>query len=178
MISSMTIESPLGPILFVCEDSCLTGLYFVGQKYQKMPAPGWREDTGSPVLREAAAQLAEYFAGGRRSFDMPLRPKGTAFQEAVWRAIAAIPYGWTASYADLAKKIGRPAATRAVGAAVGRNPISIVIPCHRVIGKDGSLTGYAGGVDRKKALLDMERASFCLPGPERTGASPVGSPPS
>jgi methylated-DNA-[protein]-cysteine S-methyltransferase len=157
MISNMTIESPLGPILLVCEDSSLTGLYFVGQKYQKMPGPGWEEEPRCPVLLEAAAQLAGYFAGSRRSFDMPLRPKGTAFQEAVWRAIAAIPYGRTASYASLAERIGRPPSVRAVGAAVGRNPISIAIPCHRVIGKDGSLTGYAGGMERKRFLLDLEK---------------------
>jgi methylated-DNA-[protein]-cysteine S-methyltransferase len=109
------------------------------------------------VLDRAARELDEYLAGTRRSFDLPLAPRGTPFQRAVWEALTAIPYGTTATYAQLATAVGRPAAVRAVGQANGRNPIAVVVPCHRVVGADGSLTGYAGGTDRKAALLDLER---------------------
>ena len=108
------------------------------------------------MLADAARQLADYFAGTRRAFDLPLAPRGTGFQQVVWRALLAIPYGETCSYGELARAIGRPAASRAVGAANGRNPIAIVIPCHRVIGADGSMTGYGGGLPTKKWLLAHE----------------------
>jgi O-6-methylguanine DNA methyltransferase len=114
--------------------------------------------SGHPVLTQARKQLAEYFAGKRTDFDLPLSATGTEFQESVWRALQEIPYGRTVSYGKIATRIGRPAAVRAVGAANGANPIAIVIPCHRVIGADGSLTGYGGGEPRKKWLLDHERA--------------------
>jgi methylated-DNA-[protein]-cysteine S-methyltransferase len=157
MISHTTIESPFGPILLTTEDSTLTGLFFHGQRHEPVPGPDWKPDPGSSLFKEAARQLAGYFSGRRRSFRIPLRPRGTPFQEKVWQAITTIPYGATASYRGLAEKIDKPNAVRAVGAAVGRNPISVIIPCHRVIGKDGSLTGYAGGLERKKALLDLEQ---------------------
>jgi methylated-DNA-[protein]-cysteine S-methyltransferase len=156
MVFHMTIESPLGPILLISDDSTLTGLYFRGQKHEPVSCPDWKPNPHSSLFQEAASQLAEYFSRRRRSFRVPVAPKGTPFQEKVWQAIAAIPYGETASYRDLAEKIGKPEAVRAVGTAVGRNPISVIIPCHRVIGRDDSLTGYAGGLDRKKALLDLE----------------------
>ena len=111
----------------------------------------------TPVLQEAARQLGEYFDGTRKVFDLPLQPRGTAFQQSVWRALCDIPYGQTRSYARLAEQIGRPKACRAVGMANHKNPIPILIPCHRVVGADGSLTGYAGGLAMKKALLDLER---------------------
>lgn len=112
----------------------------------------------TPLLRRAAEQLRAYFAGQRRSFDLPLRMQGTDFQLAVWRALLTIPYGETRSYAQIAAQIGRPKACRAVGLANGQNPLAIIVPCHRVIGADGSLTGYGGGLDMKRLLLDLEQA--------------------
>jgi methylated-DNA-[protein]-cysteine S-methyltransferase len=120
---------------------------------------GWRTNDAHPVLREAAAQLLAYFAGQRERFDLPLDlSHGTAFQQSVWQALLAIPAGTTVSYGALSMDLGNPAAVRAVGAAVGRNPISVIVPCHRVLGSNGSLTGYAGGLDRKTALLELEGA--------------------
>jgi methylated-DNA-[protein]-cysteine S-methyltransferase len=120
-------------------------------------SPDWREGE-SELLERARRQLAEYFAGKRRTFDLPLAPHGTEFQCAVWRALADIPYGETISYAQLATRVGKPTATRAVGAANGRNPLPIVLPCHRVIGADGSLTGFGGGLPTKQFLLRLEGA--------------------
>jgi len=108
------------------------------------------------VLRDAAVQLREYFAGARTRFDIPLAPAGTPFQREVWRAIGEVPFGETITYAELARRCDRPSAARAAGAATGRNPITVIIPCHRIIGSGGALTGYAGGVDRKRALLELE----------------------
>ncbi len=119
-------------------------------------AADWCADAGRPVLRAAAAQLAEYFAGERAVFDLPLAPEGTPFQQAVWTAIAEVPAGATITYRELALRAGHPGSIRAAGAATGRNSLAIVIPCHRIIGSDGSLTGYAGGLDRKRALLALE----------------------
>jgi len=115
-----------------------------------------RAHSTSWTARPAAIQLQEYFAGKRTRFDLPLAPRGTAFQKAVWAALLRIPFGETASYGELARAIGKPSASRAVGAANGRNPLSIVIPCHRVIGADGSMTGYGGEISRKRILLDLE----------------------
>ena len=109
-----------------------------------------------PLLLEAAEQLRAYFAGELREFDLPLAPDGTAFQRDVWDAVSAVPYGSTATYSDIAGAVGRPAACRAVGAANGRNPLPVIVPCHRVIGSAGGLTGYGGGLDRKRSLLDLE----------------------
>ncbi len=153
-----TIDSPLGPLTLVADGDALVGVYLAGQAHRPgdehfgTPAP---ED--DPILAAAAGELAEYFVGERHEFSVPLRAVGTDFQRAVWDAIAAIPYGETATYTGLARQVGRPTATRAVGAAVGRNPLSVVVPCHRVLGADGSLTGYAGGLDRKRLLLALER---------------------
>lgn len=134
----------------------MTGLRFCGQE---VPAQG----PVSPVLAQAAAQLAEYFAGQRQSFTVPLAPRGTPFQQEVWRALCAIPYGQTRSYGQLAAALGRPSAARAVGGACRRNPIWLMIPCHRVVGASGSLTGYAGGLERKKALLALEQGQAVQP---------------
>ncbi len=154
--------TPLGEMAFVARDGVLTGLHFVDQRHFDGLEPDWVEDDGDPLLCRATAQLEEYFAGRRRSFDLPLAPEGTDFQLAVWRQIAAIGYGRTTTYQELAAAIGRPAAVRAVGAATGRNPLAILIGCHRVLGSDGSLTGYAGGLDRKQALLALERGERAL----------------
>ncbi|MEP6678854.1 MAG: methylated-DNA--[protein]-cysteine S-methyltransferase [Betaproteobacteria bacterium] len=159
-----TIPSPLGDMLLVAEDLALAGVYFSGQKYFPATVGDWREDAGAPVLRAAREQLGEYFAGARSTFDLPLAAPGTDFQRAVWRAIATIPCGETATYTDVAARAGRPGSVRAAGAATGRNPWSIVVPCHRVIGAGGALTGYAGGLERKRALLALEQgpARFTL----------------
>jgi methylated-DNA-[protein]-cysteine S-methyltransferase len=147
------VDTPIGPLLAAAGDErgALAGLWF-----ERSPAPGWsRDDRAFGALR---AQLGEYFAGQRDSFDLPLAPAGTAWQRSVWDALMRIPYGATVSYGALAVKLGRPAAARAVGAANGRNPISVVVPCHRLVGSTGRLTGYAGGLPRKEWLLRHERA--------------------
>lgn len=151
-------DSPLGPMIVAATGRGLAGLWFEGQRH--LPdSSGWPHAPEHPVLREAAAQLRDYFAGRRTQFDLPLDlQSGTAFQQSVWQALLAIPSGRTTSYGDLSQRVGRPSAARAVGAAVGRNPVSIVVPCHRVLGRDGSLTGYAGGLERKSALLGLEGA--------------------
>jgi methylated-DNA-[protein]-cysteine S-methyltransferase len=156
-----TFDSPLGQILLVSDGSLLTGAYFSGQKYEPVPGPGWRLEPDLGIFQEASLQLHEYFAGRRRQFDIPLHLQGTPFQTKVWKALLEIPHGSTVSYGELAGRIKRKDAVRAVGAAVGRNPVSVIVPCHRVIGSGGSLTGYAGGLERKRALLDLEEA---LPG--------------
>lgn len=150
--------SPLGTVIVAATGRGLAGLWFEGQRH--LPdTSGWPTADDHPVLRQAVAQLADYFAGRRTVFDLPLDLQGgTAFQQSVWRALLAIPRGGTTSYAALGERIGQPQAARAVGAAVGRNPLSIVVPCHRVVGTDGSLTGYAGGLERKTALLKLEGA--------------------
>ncbi len=153
MPTTLTIESPLGPLRLVADGDELIGLYLPDQPGPA--APGARE-ARTPVLARAAAQLAEYFAGERREFDLPLAPRGTGFQLRVWRELARIPYGETRSYGELARAIDQPAASRAVGAANGKNPISIVVPCHRVIAGTGALTGYAGGIAAKRWLLEHE----------------------
>lgn len=162
--TSCTIDSPVGPLVLAATEGGLTHLLF-GHRVQALP-----EGDGSPeaaaVLDRARDQLAEYFAGTRRAFELPLAPSGTEFQRDVWRALCDIGYGETASYAELAARIGRPKAVRAVGAANGKNPISIVVPCHRVIGADGSLTGYGGGLQTKRRLLEIE------------GCTPRQAPPS
>jgi methylated-DNA-[protein]-cysteine S-methyltransferase len=152
-------DSPLGQILLTASESALTGLHFVGEKYYPGVSATWINDDGVAILKATTKQLDEYFAGSRTSFDLALAPDGTEFQRKVWRALTQLGFGETLSYAQLAQRIGQPKAVRAVGAANGRNPISIVVPCHRVIGADGSLTGYAGGLARKQALLRLESAS-------------------
>jgi methylated-DNA-[protein]-cysteine S-methyltransferase len=149
------MESPLGRIhLVACEDA-LAGLYL--EAHARKPSVAASDGSEWPVLREARAQLDAWFRGDRTRFDLPLRPRGTPFQLEVWRALSGIPHGETRTYAEVARAIGRASASRAVGAANARNPISIVVPCHRVVGADGALTGYAGGLDRKRWLLAHER---------------------
>ncbi len=149
-------DSPLGQILVTASDDALTGLHFEGEKYFPAVDERWRRQPDAQLIVRARRQLDEYFAGQRKHFDLAVEPAGTAFQRGVWRALRDIPYGVTTHYGDIAARIGKPTASRAVGAANGRNPISIVIPCHRVIGANGDLTGYAGGMARKEALLRLE----------------------
>jgi methylated-DNA-[protein]-cysteine S-methyltransferase len=150
-ISMIRVTSPLATLRLFSNAGELVGVYLPDQ--DAPDAPTRRND----VLDAAAAQLAEYFAGSRRTFELPLGPRGTGFQQRVWRALEAIPYGETRSYGELARAIGRPAASRAVGTANARNPISIIVPCHRVIAASGALTGYAGGMAAKRWLLDHEQ---------------------
>ena len=142
-------------------DKGLTGLWFERQKHlptQLQGGPAWPEDPGHAVLQQTFRQLTEYFAGERSEFELPLDLTcGTDFQQSVWRALLKIQSGSTQSYGDISRQIGKPIAGRAVGAAVGKNPVSIVVPCHRVIGSNGALTGYAGGLERKTALLQLEK---------------------
>lgn len=148
----------LGTMLLAASDRGLAGVWFEGQRHGPEAVP-WREAPEHPVLQAAMRQLAEYFEGSRTQFDLPLDLRlGTPFQQSVWQALLAIPSGRTTSYAALGRQLGRPQAARAVGAAVGRNPVSIVVPCHRVVGTAGALTGYAGGLERKTALLQLEGA--------------------
>ena len=143
--------SPIGRLLLTADGTALTGLYMTAQS-----TDGWTENPTAAPLAAAVQQLNEYFGGSRREFDLPLRLEGTPFQQRVWRELTEIPYGQTWSYGQLAKRIRNPSASRAVGLANGRNPISILVPCHRVIGADGSLTGYGGGLERKRWLLTHE----------------------
>ncbi|HEY3750717.1 MAG TPA: methylated-DNA--[protein]-cysteine S-methyltransferase [Pseudonocardiaceae bacterium] len=148
------IDSPVGDLTVVAVDGAITGLYFTNHlRAPARAALGERTDEG---FAEVTKQLGEYFAGTRREFDLPLAPVGNEFQRRVWALLATIPYGETRSYGDLANALGDPGLAQAVGSANGRNPISIIVPCHRVVGADGSLTGYAGGLDRKRYLLEME----------------------
>jgi methylated-DNA-[protein]-cysteine S-methyltransferase len=151
-------RSPLGWMTLAASPEGLRGVWFDGQKHQPDVEP-WPVDAQHLILMSAAAQLGEYFAGNRQTFDLELDlTAGTSFQQSVWRALLAIPAGSTSAYGALSQSIGKPAAVRAVAAAIGRNPLSIVVPCHRVIGSQGSLTGYAGGLERKAALLKLEGA--------------------
>jgi methylated-DNA-[protein]-cysteine S-methyltransferase len=157
--SSCRTPSPLGELLLVANGDALCGVYFEGQKYFPEHALQWDESPRLPLFVEAISQLRQYFAGTRTAFDLPLMPEGTQFQRDVWKAIGETPYGQTITYAELARRCGRPSSARAAGAATGRNPLTLVIPCHRIMGSDGALTGYAGGLERKRALLTLESRS-------------------
>lgn len=162
MILCRRIDSPVGPLMLAADEAGLRHIEFRDNRH-----PADRSDWhggDSEVLQAAEAQLGEYFAGQRRVFNLPLAPRGTDFQLCVWRALAQIPYGETISYAQLAQRLGNPNGTRAVGAANGRNPLPIVLPCHRVIGADGGLTGFGGGLPTKELLLRLEGAL-----PEQSG---------
>ena len=149
------VDGPLGPMTVVAHDSALAGLYLSDQRHlPPVDRFGDRDDATLPGLQE---QLGAYLAGELRDFDVDLAPLGTPFQAEVWAALRQVPYGRTTTYGALAAGIGRPSAVRAVGAANGRNPTCLVVPCHRVVGADGSLTGYAGGLDRKRYMLDLEQ---------------------
>jgi methylated-DNA-[protein]-cysteine S-methyltransferase len=147
-------DTPVGPLQLTASDGALTGLRFGVAPVAGAPSPD------DPVLRAAAEELAAYFAGSLRDFTVPLAPRGTDFQRSVWSQLRLIPYGTTVTYGEIARRLGAPAASRAVGLANGRNPIAIVVPCHRVIGADGSLTGFGGGMDAKRTLLDLESSTL------------------
>ncbi len=156
-VTTCILDTPVGPLFIAADARGLRAIEFPDNRHPVRRGADWREGD-SPLLRRARRQLDEYFAGRRRGFDLPLSPQGTPFQQSVWTALASIPYGQTLSYAGLAARVGRPAAMRAVGAANGRNPLPIVLPCHRVIGADGSLTGFGGGLPTKQFLLKLEGA--------------------
>lgn len=150
------VDSPLGALTLVADGDALTGVYF--EDHLRGPSPdriGPRDTTG---FGQARQQLQEYFAGERQRFELRLTPRGEPFQQRVWELLKHIPYGGTRSYGQLARELGDPALAQAVGAANGRNPLSVIVPCHRVVGADGSLTGYAGGLARKRRLLELEGA--------------------
>jgi len=149
-------KSPLGDLMLVTDGSALVGLYFVGSDHVPDSSKRWARNEEHAILRQAAGELREYFAAKRRTFSLPLRLTGTEFQEKIWREIASIPYGQTVSYSDLATRVGAPNAVRAAGTSTGRNPVSIIIPCHRVVGKNGNMRGFAGGLGRKQRLLGLE----------------------
>lgn len=156
------VNSPLGEMVLAASMRGLSGVWFDGQRHQTK-ATSWPLAPDHPVLIQAAAQLAQYFTGQRRVFELPLDlGTGTPFQQRVWRALLVIAPGATRSYAQVSIEIGQPTAVRAVAGAVGRNPLSIIVPCHRVLGSDGTLTGYAGGLPRKRALLQLEGASYSI----------------
>jgi methylated-DNA-[protein]-cysteine S-methyltransferase len=162
-------DTRLGSVTLAATGQGLAGLWFDGQKHHP-DTRAWRTEDDNPWLVQARTQLAAYLAGRRTGFDLPLDLRsGSVFQQAVWNALCAIPSGGTTSYGAVSRQIGRPSAVRAVGAAIGRNPISIIVPCHRVLGANGALTGYAGGLERKAALLALESAT---PGPGSRAAGP------
>ena len=148
--------SPLGKILVTSDGEKIITFGFIGQKHQRDVPHDWIKKPEEKLLSEAKKQTREYFSGQRKAFDLPLSPRGTDFQKKVWLALAQIPFGQVTTYGKIAKQINNPKGVRAVGGAIGRNPIGIIIPCHRVIGTNKTLTGYAGGLDRKQALLQLE----------------------
>jgi methylated-DNA-[protein]-cysteine S-methyltransferase len=150
------MESPVGKLKLVARAQALVALLWERERPNRIKLDPMHLAPRHPILLEAERQLSEYFAGKRMYFDLPLEPDGTAFQKKVWQALREIPFGKTRSYLDLAKRVGSPRASRAVGAANGKNPLSIIVPCHRVVGADGSLTGFAGGLEIKAALLALE----------------------
>lgn len=149
-------DSPMGTLMAVATDDALTDLHVVSGKYVPKIDEAWLDSPKLPLFLQLRQELAEYFAGHRKNFAVKLAPEGTAFQQAAWKALTKIPYGQTRTYGEQAAAIGKPSAVRAIGAANGRNPIGIVVPCHRVIGANGTLTGYAGGLDKKEFLLKLE----------------------
>jgi methylated-DNA-[protein]-cysteine S-methyltransferase len=161
-LSYKFMDSPVGRLKLVASEKGLVAVLWQNDRPERVPLTELAEVPKQKVLVETERQLNEYFAGKRREFSLPLDMRGTRFQRDVWEALLAIPFGETRSYGELAKKLGNPTASRAVGAANGRNPISIVVPCHRVIGASGKLTGFAGGLDVKARLLDIEGAEKTL----------------
>ncbi|MGW3243605.1 methylated-DNA--[protein]-cysteine S-methyltransferase [Streptomyces sp. NPDC001070] len=151
------IDSPVGPLTLVATDRVLSGLYMTGQRHRPPEESfGARHDPAESPFARATEQLQAYFAGELTVFDLPMDLRGTPFQQRVWAGLRAIPYGTVMTYGQLADKLGSPGASRAVGLANGRNPVGIIVPCHRVVGASGSLTGYGGGLERKRYLLDLE----------------------
>jgi methylated-DNA-[protein]-cysteine S-methyltransferase len=156
-----TVDSPIGELLLCGDSAALRGVWMQDPDRPRLPPPDWIEDPAA--FGAAAAQLAQYFAGERTAFDLPLAfDAGTPFQQQVWHELRRIPYGETISYGELARRVGRPDRARAVGGANGRNPIPVIVPCHRVIGADGSLVGFGGGLERKRILLELERGQLVL----------------
>jgi methylated-DNA-[protein]-cysteine S-methyltransferase len=158
-LSYKYFTSPVGKLKLVASETGLIAILWEKENPRRVPLTDLVEDNHQKVLVETERQLKEYFTGKRNTFSIPLDMRGTAFQKDVWRALQAIPFGKTLSYGQIAKQLGRPAASRAVGAANGRNPVAIVVPCHRVIGSTGKLTGFAGGLDTKAHLLNLETSS-------------------
>jgi methylated-DNA-[protein]-cysteine S-methyltransferase len=158
-----TFQSPQGGMLLLADDEGLAGVFFDRQKHHPGKQADWKKNPDDKFLRQAKRELAEYFAGKRTRFHVALSPAGTPFQRTVWKAISSVRFGETISYGELARRAGHPSSARAAGAATGRNPIGIIVPCHRIMGANGSLTGYAGGLERKRALLALEGASRALP---------------
>jgi methylated-DNA-[protein]-cysteine S-methyltransferase len=158
-----TFQSPQGGMLLLANERGLAGVFFDRQKHHPEKQADWKLDPEHRLLRQAQRELAEYFAGRRRRFDVALAPEGTPFQRAVWKAISTVAFGETISYGELARRAGHPGSARAAGAATGRNPVGIIVPCHRIMGANGALTGYAGGLERKRALLALEGSSRDLP---------------
>ena len=156
------MKSPVGKLKLVASSRALVAVLWEQERPNRVKLDEMSLDPRHPVLIEAERQLAEYFAGKRTQFDLPLQPQGTEFQKKVWRALREIPFGKTKSYLELARTIGSPDASRAVGAANGKNPLSVVVPCHRVVGVDGALTGFAGGLETKAALLALEARAIQL----------------
>lgn len=161
MIYFTFYQSPIQSLRLVSDGRSLIGLYMMSEKHHLIPQSDWLEDESVEPFPETKQQLTAYFAGRLTNFDLPLQMQGTIFQQRVWEALKTIPYGKTISYGELAKQIGEPNASRAVGLANGRNPVSIIVPCHRVIGANGKLTGYGGGIKRKEWLLNHER-DICM----------------
>ena len=158
LVRYIEFDTPIGSLVVTSDRDAVTGVYMESQRHAPVDRSAWVHDEGGEcaVLLAARTQLTEYFAGERTEFAVPLRAAGTDVQKTVWRALGRIPYGETRSYGAIAKEIGNPKASRAVGSANGRNPIPIIVPCHRVIGADGSLTGFGGGIERKEWLLAHE----------------------
>lgn len=150
------LDSPLGELLLTSRDEKLTGLYFADSLHAPKIGPGWIEREDAPLFAQTREQLEEYASGEREQFDLPIGLAGTPFQLRVWQEISAIPFGETVTYGEIARRIGSPDAVRAVGTAAARNPLCWIVPCHRVVGSNRSLTGYAGGLGRKEALLAFE----------------------
>ncbi|MEV7616320.1 methylated-DNA--[protein]-cysteine S-methyltransferase [Streptomyces sp. NPDC089799] len=158
------VDSPYGPLTLVATDGVLSGMYMEGQRHRPAEESfGERVAVSEGPFPEVVRQLEEYFAGRLTEFDLPLRLEGTEFQRSVWAQLQRIPYGETWSYGELAERLGKPNASRAVGLANGKNPVGIIVPCHRVIGASGSMTGYGGGVERKERLLAFEAGERTLP---------------
>jgi methylated-DNA-[protein]-cysteine S-methyltransferase len=154
-VNCLQFDTPLGTMLAASHEDAVTGLWFLGQRHFPLYTEAWPHQRNT-LLDSVEAQVLAYFSGERTQFDLPLAPQGTSFQRAVWQQLRAIPHGQSSSYGEVAQALGQPAAARAVGAAVGRNPWSIIVPCHRVVGSSGALTGYAGGISRKQQLLALE----------------------
>lgn len=171
ILHSKSIDSPVGKLKLVASDRGLVAILWPDDNPRRVRLAPDSENAHHVILTKAESQLAEYFAGKRQHFDLSLDPQGTPFQRAVWDALLAIPYGETRSYGQLARQLGNPNATRAVGAANGRNPLSIVVPCHRVVGSTGKLTGFAGGLPTKSFLLELETGTLRLMAEVRPSAA-------